>query len=370
MITKRLLLLNGLAILGVVLSHAAGWGTIAMFWWTDRYRPVSVPNYDQLGTVPYYFLIMIAQLTVWTVPAFLFVSGFFAAFMARGNNATIGWRAVRARLVGLLVPYLIWSFVIFVGDALDHVIYSPGEYLWRLLKGGAHPSYYFVPLLCSFYLISPWLVRLARVRWKALLLGAALVQLMTQVLSYLQVFGAPIPGLDLVLKLLPTYLLVWFAVYFPLGLICGLHVDEFKLWLRRSRSYLLPITILLGFLTIVEPEAIYRLTGIDHRWVALTIPGILYSVAFIFCFLEFGSLPVRFSKVVNRLGSQSYGIYLLHGKAIELAARLVYHISPWILAWQLLFQPILLFVGLILVLWSMDTVMRTPARRYARVLFG
>ena len=44
---KRLLMLSGLAITAVAVNHAANWGFIALFWWTDRYRAVAVPNYDQ-----------------------------------------------------------------------------------------------------------------------------------------------------------------------------------------------------------------------------------------------------------------------------------------------------------------------------------
>jgi hypothetical protein len=45
---KRMLYLNGLAVLTVILYHSSAWGFIGMFFWTDRYRPVSVPNFDQL----------------------------------------------------------------------------------------------------------------------------------------------------------------------------------------------------------------------------------------------------------------------------------------------------------------------------------
>jgi len=55
--TKRLFLLNGLAILAVVCSHTTGWGSIAMSPWADRYRLVVGPNYDQTGTLPYYMLL-------------------------------------------------------------------------------------------------------------------------------------------------------------------------------------------------------------------------------------------------------------------------------------------------------------------------
>jgi len=46
-----------------------------MFWWTDRYLPVSVPNFDQFGGPSYYFYRVLEQLVIFMIPAFFFVSG-------------------------------------------------------------------------------------------------------------------------------------------------------------------------------------------------------------------------------------------------------------------------------------------------------
>jgi len=159
--TKRLLLLNGLAILAVVCNHAAGWGYTAMFWWTDRYRPVSTPNFDQLGSFSYYGLSVLRQITVFSVPAFLFASGYFVAYAARGRSAP-SWKMVKVRLTNLLIPYVIWSAVIFVGDALQGITHAPVEYLERQVSGGADEPYLYVPLLYQFYLLSPLVVPMAK----------------------------------------------------------------------------------------------------------------------------------------------------------------------------------------------------------------
>ena len=79
MILRRLLILNGLAIIGVILFHAAGWGFVAIFAWSDRYMPVMETVSDQRGSAPYNALRLVEQLVVFSIPAFLFVSGFFIA---------------------------------------------------------------------------------------------------------------------------------------------------------------------------------------------------------------------------------------------------------------------------------------------------
>ncbi len=77
---RRLLLLNGLATLGVAIHHAVAYGFLAMFTWTNAYRDVTVPNYDMLGSPSYYALIITRQLDSFAIPAFFFMSGFFVAF--------------------------------------------------------------------------------------------------------------------------------------------------------------------------------------------------------------------------------------------------------------------------------------------------
>ena len=301
--TRRVFLLMGLAILAVVLSHAAGWGQIAMFLWTDRYRPVEVPNYDQLGTLPYYVLLLIRQLTVWSVPAFLFASGFFVAYAARGSQSALGWKMVKVRISNLLIPYFLWSVMCFVGDWLDGVTYVPVEYLEHLVLGRAVGPYFYVPLLCQFYLLSPLIAPVARIRRGLLLLLSALVQLGALSLQYLILFGSVIPGLYLA-GVSSAWLPIWWAFYFASGIVCGFHMEQFKGWLAQHRRGILVAVIVLGLLAILEPEVIYRTTGREWRFVPLTITTSLYSLSFVLCFLAFDKVTIPFSDVVHQIGRQ------------------------------------------------------------------
>ena len=165
---RRVFLLMGLAIIAVVCNHAAGWGYTAMFWWTDRYRPVTVPNFDQMGSLPYYGLSLLKQLTVFAVPVFLFVSGFFISYASRGRKSGLGWKTARVRIVGLLLPFIIWSRS-YSSSMRRGMRYSPGEYLHRLVFGNATPAYWYIPVICQLYLLSPLLVPIAKTRWRLLL---------------------------------------------------------------------------------------------------------------------------------------------------------------------------------------------------------
>ena len=369
--SRRVFALSGLAILSVVWSHAAGWGQIAMIYWADRYRPVSVPSFDQVGSLAYYVLLVIRQLNVFAVPAFLFVSGFFVAYAARGNSLGLNWKLVRVRITHLLIPYFIWSLVIFLGDALQGNTYAPLEYVRRLVVGSADGSYFYVPLLCQFYLLAPLMVPIAKTRTRLLLCVAGLVQLVTIGVWYLPLLGVTGPALRVILDAVPGWAFFRWAFFFPLGLVSGFQTTKLQNTLLRFRPLLLATLIVLGVLAVIEPEAVYRTSGQEWRFVPLTISTALYSVAVILCFLGLSRIPDFASSIFYRLGSRSYGVYLLHQKAMELAARLLRQAAPAVLAHQVLvIKPLALAVGLGAPLLFMLAVAKSPLRRFFRYLFG
>jgi len=369
---KRVFLLNGLAILAVVCNHAASWGYTAMFWWTDRYRSVAVPNFDQFGSLPYYVIVIVRQLTVFSVPAFLFVSGFFLAYAARGSQSALNWKMVKARITNLLIPYFIWSVIILIGDALQGITYAPVEYLGKLVLAKADSAYFYVLLLCQFYLLSPLLVPIAKTRWKFMLFVLALLQLSVMILVYycpIVFGGARVPALDTV-RHMPYWLFVRWAFYFALGIVVAFHLQPFKGWLVRVKWGLLVAVAVLGLLTIIELEGIFRLTGQDYRGGPNTIAAALYSVALVLCYLAFDRVSIPLSETFYQLGRQSYGIYLLHREVLQFSARIIRQIAPWMLVYQALFQPVLIVLGVGVPLLFMVIVARSPARRYYRSLFG
>jgi peptidoglycan/LPS O-acetylase OafA/YrhL len=365
---RQIPVLRGLAILAVVCNHATGWGYTAMFWWTHDYRQVgSLSNYDQMGSLPYYGLVVIQQLAQFSVPAFLFISGFLIAYAARGNSPVLHWKVVRTRIVNLLWPYLLWSLAIFAGDWLQGTRYSLVEYLRRLAVGDATGAYFFVPLLCQFYLLAPFIARLGKTRGGLLIGISASIQVVVIGLLYLPLVGVNLPN-----ALYTTaWVFVWHAVNFPLGAVCGFHYKRLKLWLARAKWSLLVATIVLGALSVVESEVLYQAT-LNYGWArgGLKFSSILYAVAFILLFLALDKVSIPFTYGINWIGSRSYGIYLLHPKALELVARVTYHVAPWMLTCQGLYQPMLVVSGLGIPILFMTGVVKSRARKFYPFLFG
>ena len=160
---KKLLALNGLAIIFAVAYHAAGWGFTALFWWTDRYLPVEVPNFDQMGSFNYFGLRLIEQVIIVAIPIFLFVSGYFIAF-ACGKNNEPKWKWIFTRLTYLVIPYLLWSVVMLVFNWLQGDHFRAIDLFSILLTGKAAAAYYFIPLLVQLYLLAPFLTKLIKTK--------------------------------------------------------------------------------------------------------------------------------------------------------------------------------------------------------------
>ena len=367
---KRLLILNGLAISGVVLNHASSWVFIAMFWWTDQYLSVTVPNFDQMGSFQYYFLRLIEQLVAFSVPSFLFVSGFFIAFVAGKSPIAERWKIARMRIITLFIPYLIWSLLIIASELVLGENLTPLDILKMLVFGKASEPYYFVPLLIQLYLLSPCILSLAKKQWKLLIISAFLIQIFIQGIRYLELIGVESPAVDLFIQLTPSWLFVTKMFWFIFGVVIYLHLHQFVSGLDRFKVYLLGSWVALLFLGIFEWEALLRLSG--KEWIPYydTSLDTLYACSFILCYLAYSNISIPFAKDIGKVGGKSYGIYLIHSIFILYTARLIYHLAPGLLAYPLILFAILTVIGLGMPLLLMMITERTPLRRWYSYLYG
>lgn len=366
---RRLLYLNGIAILSVILFHATGQGFVAVFAWAHRYAPGAAP-YAQMGSPSYYALRLIEQVVVVAIPAFLFVSGFFMAVAAGRTRATVSWQTVFNRIKYLVAPYLVWTVVALVLALAQGKRFSIGDLVAILLTGRISPVLYYVPLLCQFYLLSPWLVRAARADWKLLLALAAALQIAVQLTPYPTFWGLDLASKQQLLNLVPKWLFLARIFWFTLGIVVGFHLDLFKRALARVRWPLLVLTLILIPLGVAEWEIYVHLSGVDWLAHRETLLDSVYALGFLGCFVAFDRARLPLEDAIGALGARSYGIYLTHALVMENIARVLYHAAPTLLAYQSLLQPILIVSGLGLPLLAMAIVRRMSVARFYVYLFG
>lgn len=367
---RHLLFLNGLAVVGAVINHASGWGFTSLFWWTDRYRPVAVPDFSQLGTPAYYMLRALEQLIMFSLPAFVVVSGFFLAMAASGQEVRLPWGRLCGRLGMLLVPYVLWSLVIFVGRGFEGATDTSVGYVQQLLFGRAAEPYYYIPLITQLYLLSPFLVRWVKRHGTLMLCLAAVVQLGVQGVRYPVALGWDAPVAATVWRLTPGWFFPHMLFWFVFGIYAGTHLATLRPWLTRGRTILPGLTVGLGVAAFTEWELLSRASG--RPWVAptATVLDSLYSLAFILSFMAWAGARLPGRRSLDALGERSFGVYLIHAPVLELASRGVYHAVPLLLGYPLLFQSLLIAAGIAVPLLLMAMVNRTAVRPFYNYLFG
>jgi peptidoglycan/LPS O-acetylase OafA/YrhL len=367
--TRKLLYLNGIAILTVILFHSGGWGLIAMFSWAHRYG--AVPEAAMLtNQIGYFGLRMIEQIAVFSIPSFLFVSGFFIAFTVPAQQKTVRWQTVFTRLKYLVIPYLLWSFIKVV------MLIAEGRFpgLWKttqlILTGSITPAYYFVILLIQMYLLSPWLIRFAKSKPAVLLGITAALQILHHSLQYIAILTPESDTAQIFITFLPKWFFLTRLFWFSLGIVFCLYRKQFSAIFEGKTKIWLGTTILLWLIGFFEWEWLTHLSGlgfIEHRE---TLIDALYAFAFLMTTLSLDKKKLLQRKVVEQIGAQSFGIYLVHVPVMEVAGRGIYHVLPVLLRYQLAFTLIIALTGLFIPFVMMAVVKRSPLKQFYVYIFG
>jgi surface polysaccharide O-acyltransferase-like enzyme len=336
----------------VVLNHA-NWHVLSDF------------DAGEAGGYPF---VVLDQVGKFAIPAFMLIAGYFTAYATSGGKQDLRWSIVRTRLENLLWPWLLWSFILLLGQSFQGHAISPVEFLRNLFI-----QYYFIPLLIFYYLLAPFIVQRARKNARALLIGAALVQLLSTALFYARVYAPGFPdALNSWVDLGPLQYLR-FAFYFPLGLVIGMFPRQVKPFLARVKPALPWLTLFLFGLSFLETARAYSAGGevwpIGGDQTKLT--SALFSTALLFCFAAYERLQVPYRRTINDLGTRSYGIYLCHYVILGLLAKLIERLIPWLSHQGWLLQPLLFGLTVTLSVLLMRSIARLSlAKRFYRYIFG
>lgn len=366
---RRFLLLNGLSIVSVILFHSAGWGFTAMYSWVGRYMPGA--TIEMIGRSPeYYGLNALVQFGVFAIPAFLFVSGYFASVVYSRLELRETWKRLWPRVSALVVPYLVWSSVALAGRVAEGRLGFLPNLPAILLTGGATPAYYYVPVLIQLYILAPLLIRWARRRPFRLLVVFSVLQLAIYTKNYAALVWPDSQFVGSVVQVMPKWLFVSYLFWFSAGILASMHIHLLERWaeiFRRVAGYVVAGLFLMGYL---EWELLGRWTG--QLWMPHyeTLVDCLYSAAVILAVLGWVSAPRGLANWLNALGERSYGIYLIHPIVMEYTARGIYRLVPEMLSKGWFVESMLITLGLGVPVLMISVVRRSRARVAYPFLFG
>jgi hypothetical protein len=380
---KRLYLLNSVAIICVVIAHANSFARHVM---TSRVfidRIQGFPGHDQLGGLALITITALKPLWTFSVPAFFFVSGYFIAFGNRGLNSHLTIRSIKLRITNLLIPFIIWFGVFFLADFLLFIgkiyilVSLPREPLFQYFKSFISfytPQYhlFFVPLLCLFFLIAPWLAPLVKKHCKLVLISAATFHVVLYILLWLEMnnlFIVRVPLLGTISQWYPSQWTPGWLFFGSLGISFGYDPDRWKPWLERYRGIIFLLAVIFIVIEIVAVVT-YKSNTIPIEERPRLFTELLYALFFILSFLQIPIEKFKISKQLLSLNSKVYGIYLIHLTILEFVCRGLGYFFPVLVAYQIILQPVLIAVGLGVPILFMDAVARSPMRKYYRYLFG
>lgn len=340
--------LSGIAIFLIVLNHAI---TVALDY------PAQL-GYSTVDGWIQDILTVLQALGGFAVPIFLFISGAFLTYAARGNQ-NLSFRFVLAGLRHIIWPYIVWSLVFYILVFFrSDESYSAFGYIKNLLVG--YP-YHFVPLLVFWYILSPLLIRVGTRHGLLLLLVIGFYQLILILIIEQDALGLAMPEWTeiLVPPVLFNTMALW-GIYLPLGVVLSLNEKKSKQWLLRLKWLFVLITVLLFAL------------GILNAISSLDIPLARYFVPLPFMFVmplvHRNRIPLV--RQFERIGRRAYGIYLIHLIVLDLVLVMIQMLIPQLLGYTLLLIVILLSIALAAPLWLMEAAARGPTRKIYRYVFG
>lgn len=341
--------LSGLAMLLIVLNHTIEMGTSA---------PVQA-GYPAVEGPLRMLLSLLQGLGVFAVPTFLFISGTFVAYAARGEPPTLTGKFLKNSLSHILWPYLLWSLVFYLvvfWQFDEH--YGPLGTVKNLLTG--YP-FHFVPLLVLYYVLAPLLVRVGR-RWGWLVIaGIGLVQLFLINVLHPGALGFTLPSQAqaLVPPVIGRTLADW-AIYFPLGLVFGLNAKRWLPALQRLKW------------AAATGAVVFFVLGFLHFSKVITVPlaSYLAPLSFVLFAPSIKRDWIPGARRLETVGKRSYGLYLTHLLVLDLTLWSIQVLAPGLFRFQLLLLPLLFAVALFVPLLAMDGLARSPRRTVYRYVFG
>lgn len=298
---------------------------------------------------------LIKALGMFAVPIFLFISGTFVSYVARDESRKLTPKFLAGVLSRVWWPYLIWSLLFYVVIFFQFdERYSLAGYLKNLIVG--YP-FHFVPILLFFYILSPLLVRLAGRHALALVAGVAAYQVLLlvalqddQLGARRGIFWPPVIGRTL----------AQWGVYFPLGLVYGMHIESIVPHLRKAR-----------WLAILLAAGGLLLRGLRANGSApLSIIVELAPIGLVLLLLIVDRKSIPLARMMESIGKRSYGLYLSHLIVLDGILWWVVLAEPDLLKYRLLFLPVLFVLGLAVPLLIMNAASRTPGRAVVRYIFG
>lgn len=308
---------------------------------------------------------LLDDLLHYAVPLFVVISGVFVWGRTPSASMAEDWRATVRRTGSLVAPYLAWSALYVALLVAGGRAPGPGRLAGLILVGNVWYHLYFIPMLASFYLLTPLAVRIAARAPGLMVVGAYAIRLLLGPLL--------VSGFERVLGDLGWAYMTHVVIHLPhmaLGAWFALRHEANWPWLRRAFPFMLGagtamlLAVSLG-MTAEWPDLARR--AFQPAGMALTIVGVTAGALALEPWLERSS---RASRIVAWSAPLALGVYYIHP---ALLAGLAAGLAPTVAGvgadrhplWQQAWFPVTVWVAVCALSFAASAILASlPSTRW------
>ncbi|MEI6518687.1 MAG: acyltransferase [bacterium] len=336
---------RGIAIFCVIVIHAIG-----SAWYFVN---------DNSGAENLYFLVSLRQVVAFAVPVFLFMSGYFLRDVVIHDFPDY-IAFLRKRLVRILVPYLLWSFVYIGYTALSTWVYpSILSVFTTLLLGQASGPFYFILLICQFYILLPLFLFLRKSTFGFVSVCILNILGIVALYAYTLITGS---SPSLVCYGVPFFM--W-MIYFMIGI----NANKIYTYLRTPAIVItLVITLIIA---VIESLYLMHISGENTVFAtsSVRLGSMLYTIPIILLVLKLSKSRWSIPGKLVHLGHYSFGIYFIHMLILTFTSQFITTV-PFITAHPMLYSIILTILTTVSCYAIGTVINRLLPRNFTKLYLG
>ena len=286
---KSIAILRVFCILAVILIHTTT-------------RTLEATNFSLIN---FQWTLFLNQISRFAVPLFIAISGFVLEL--NFNNHINYLSYFKKRISRIVIPYLFWSF------AYYFFIYTnnPSNFLKAFFTGSASYQLYFIPTLCIYYFIFPFLHKIYKYlsnKWIIILLFIIQISLL-----YHDYFVMKFKFDDSIRITLLSFFM------FILGMVTSHNKDKTIQIITRFKIIISSLTAFLGLYVFWEGKSKYLLTNNYLSFYSQWRPSVLlYSVFVGATFLYVFTKNKFMLSIIEKFSKLSYFVFFAHVIILEL----------------------------------------------------
>ncbi len=266
-------------------------------------RTLEAAKFNLAGFPVTLFLNQIAR---FAVPLFFMMSGFVLEISFDRISGYVSY--FKKRFSRIFVPYVFWSAIYYL------FIYSQNRenFFLVLAKGDASYQLYFIPTLCIFYLIFPFLHRIYKIisnKWVY-----ALLLISQTLLLYIDYYVTEFKFAD------PIHIAILAYFFFVTGIIAARNKDRIQAVVNKWKYFLFPAAMLAGIYVYWEGFSRFLVTGNTFYYYSQWRPSTLIYTTLIglVLFFLFEKKEFQFS-LTDKFSKLSFLVFLIHVIILEIS---------------------------------------------------